>query len=98
MKAEEDDETGLQRELREELGIQATIGQELYRTSHSYPNGRSVALTFFHVPTYQGMLANNVFEAIAWVEPAQLLQYDFLEGDVAFVTHLAQGGWAHIFR
>ena len=93
----EDEATCLLRELVEELGIQATLGEELHRTSHTYPNGRRVALTFFHVPTYQGTLANNVFETLAWVEPTQLLDYDFLEGNIAFVTSLAQGRWGRIF-
>ena len=50
----EDEATCLLRELEEELGIQATLGEELHRTSHTYPNGRRVALTFLHVPTYPG--------------------------------------------
>ena len=93
----EDEATCLRRELAEELGIQATLGEELHRTSHAYPNGRRVALTFFHVPAYQGVLANNVFETLAWVEPTQLLDYDFLGGNIAFVTNLVQGRWGHIF-
>ena len=97
VRAGEDEEACLRRELAEELGIQATVGEELHRTSHTYPNGRSVALTFFHVPAYQGALANHVFETMAWVGPMQLLDYDFLEGNIAFVTNLAQGRWSHIF-
>ena len=97
VKTGEDEATCLLRELEEELGIQATLGEELHRTSHAYPNGRSVALTFFHIPAYQGALANNVFETLAWVEPTQLLDYDFLEGNIAFVTALAQGRWSRIF-
>ena len=97
VKTGEDEAACLLRELEEELGIQATLGEELHRTSHAYPNGRSVALTFFHVPAYHGALANNVFETFAWVEPTQLLDYDFLEGNIGFVTNLAQGQWGHIF-
>ncbi len=70
----ENDAACLYRELQEELGIRASIGTELYRTAHSYPTGRSVALTFFHVPTYQGQLVNHVFETLVWVKPAQLRQ------------------------
>lgn len=97
VKTGEDEAACLLRELTEELGIQATLGEELHRTSHTYPNGRSVALTFFHIPAYQGTLANNVFETLAWVEPTQLLGYDFLEGNIAFVADLAHGRWGHIF-
>ena len=87
----------LQRELREELAIEATIGPELHRALHSYPNGRTVALTFFHVPTYSGAIKNSQFRTVTWVEPTQLPAYDFLEGDLAFVTALARGEWADIF-
>ncbi|MBI3304121.1 MAG: NUDIX domain-containing protein, partial [Deltaproteobacteria bacterium] len=50
----EDAATCLRRELREELGIEATIGAELHRATHTYPNGRTVALSFLHVPAYSG--------------------------------------------
>src|SRR5712691_9355295 len=94
---DEDDAACLQRELREELAIAATIGADLYRAFHTYPNGRTVALTFFHIPTYRGEIRNTQFHALAWVEPTQLPAYDFLEGDLAFVAALAQGEWADIF-
>ena len=94
---DEDDAACLQRELREELAIEATIGVELYRALHTYPNSRTVALTFFHIPTYSEEMRNTQFHALAWVEPAQLPAYDFLEGDLAFITALARGEWAAIF-
>ena len=93
----EDEADCLQRELREELGIEATIGAELHRATHTYPNGRTVALSFLHVPAYGGEIKNTQFQTLAWVEPAQLPAYDFLEGDLAFVAALARGEWANIF-
>lgn len=94
----EDDVSCLQRELREELHIDATIGMVLHRATHAYPNGRTVALTFFHVPAYEGEIENTQFQALRWVEPAQLPAYDFLEGDVVFVSALTGGEWPHLFR
>ena len=96
--AGEDDATCLRRELNEELHISATIGEVILQKRHDYPNGRSVALTFFHVPAYDGELKNMVFETVAWVEPEQLLSYDFLEGDRDFIAALAQGEWPQLFR
>jgi len=93
----EDSAACLQRELREELAIEAIIGAELHRARHTYANGRTVALTFFHVPTYKGEIRNLQFQTVAWVEPTQLPIYDFLEGDLAFVAALARGEWANIF-
>jgi len=95
--ATESGEDCLRRELREELQIEATIGEVLYRTTHAYPSGRTVALTFFHVPCYEGEIINTQFQALAWVAPAQLLSYDFLEGDLEFVTRLARGEWPLLF-
>ena len=93
----EDDAACLRRELREELGIDATVGVELQRATYTYPNGRTVALTFFSVPAYTGELTNTQFQTLAWIEPAQLPSYDFLEGDLAFVAALARGAWSHLF-
>ena len=93
----EDDAACLHRELSEELRIDATIGEQLYRTTHHYPSGRSVALTFFHVPRYMGEIVNTQFHSLVWAEPAQLPEYDFLEGDLDFVARLARGDWNSLF-
>jgi 8-oxo-dGTP diphosphatase len=93
----EDAAACLWRELQEELLINATIGVELHRVTHAYPNGRTVVLSFLHVPSFQGELVNTQFHALAWVEFTDLTSYDFLEGDLDFVASLARGQWAHIF-
>lgn len=93
----EDDVSCLRRELREELRIDTTVGAVLHRATHTYPNGRTVVLTFFHIPVYEGDIENTQFHALSWVEPTQLLEYDFLEGDLAFVSALSRGEWSHLF-
>jgi 8-oxo-dGTP diphosphatase len=93
----EDDATCLQRELSEELQITATIGEQLHQTTHHYPNGRAVSLTFLHIPSYTGEIVNTQFHALVWAEPAQLAEYDFLEGDIDFVARLARGEWPQLF-
>jgi 8-oxo-dGTP diphosphatase len=93
----EDDATCLQRELREELQIEATIGEMLEQTTHSYPNGRTVALTFLHVPSYVGEIVNTQFQELIWVKPQELPSYDFLEGDRDFVADLVRGRWPFLF-
>ena len=94
----ESDEVCLQRELREELHINATIGEVLERTTHSYPNGRTVALTFLHVPTYTGEIVNTQFQELVWVKPEELSGYNFLEGDRQFIAELMRGRWSYIFH
>ena len=44
----------MRRELEEELGIDASVGEEVARMRHEYPNGASVELRFFLVREYAG--------------------------------------------
>src|SRR5438309_8681249 len=44
----------LRRELDEELGIAAVIGNEVARIRHEYPNGSAVELRFYDVREYSG--------------------------------------------
>ena len=81
----------LRRELDEELGIQATIGDELARIQHEYPNGGKVELRFFIVHDYNGDLENRIFKDIQWAEPKDLPMFDFLEADLTLVKDLAAG-------
>jgi 8-oxo-dGTP diphosphatase len=81
----------LRRELDEELGIQATIGDELARIQHEYPNGGMVELRFYIVREYKGELENRIFKDIQWVVPKDLPKFDFLEADLTLVNDLASG-------
>src|SRR5208283_3496077 len=51
----------LHRELEEELGIDAQVGEEVSRIRHEYPNGAAVELRFFAVREYAGKLENRIF-------------------------------------
>jgi 8-oxo-dGTP diphosphatase len=81
----------LRRELEEELGITATIGDELARIQHEYPNGGMVELRFYIVRTYQGEIENRIFREIRWAAPKELPKFDFLEADLTLVKDLAAG-------
>ena len=81
----------LRRELEEELGIDASIGEEVSRIRHQYPNGASVELRFFTVREYRGEIENRIFRDIRWAAPAELPSFDFLEADQELVQGLAQG-------
>ena len=86
----EEPRAALARELREELGIDAQIGEEIERYDFSYDAQPPTHLMFFHVTEFAGEPANLDFAQIAWAERRQLPEYDFLEGDVDFVKRLAQ--------
>jgi 8-oxo-dGTP diphosphatase len=81
----------LRRELDEELGIQAKIGNEIARVRHNYPNGSAVELRFYIVREYEGEIENRIFRDIQWSVPAALPSYDFLEADETVVKDLAAG-------
>jgi 8-oxo-dGTP diphosphatase len=81
----------LRRELEEELGILATIGDEVKRVKHEYPNGGMVELRFFVVREFQREIVNRIFKDMRWAEPKDLPGYDFLEADLTLVTDLAAG-------
>ena len=80
----------LRRELTEELGITAEIGEEFYRVRHRYPD-RFVEVVFFHVPAFHGEVRNQVFETVAWVSPGHLPNYPFLQADREIVQRIAHG-------
>ena len=60
----------LQRELREELAVDAAIGEEMLSTSHDYP-GRRVELHFFHV-SLRGEPVPQLGQAMRWVRRGDL--------------------------
>jgi 8-oxo-dGTP diphosphatase len=81
----------LRRELEEELGIDAEVGDEIARLQHEYPNGTMVELRFYIVREYRGDLENRIFRDLQWSRPQDLPSYDFLEADASLVTDLAAG-------
>lgn len=84
----------LRRELDEELGIAAEVGEEVARIRHEYPSGNSVELRFFDVRSYSGEVENRIFREILWAIPAELPSYDFLEADLTLIRDLAGGKFA----
>ena len=91
IEAREQPDEALERELREELGIEARIGPQILRYQHSYPRGALIQLVFFRVTEFTGEPASLAFEQIAWEPPERLTGYDFVEGDIDFVRRLAAG-------
>lgn len=87
----ESPQDALRRELREELGIAAEIGDEVWRTDHQYAGCSPVRLLFFSVRRYSSAPKNRVFQKILWENPQDLMQYDFLEADRPLVERLRSG-------
>ncbi len=81
----------LRRELEEELGIDAHIGEEVARIRHDYKNGGAVELRFYVVNEYTGEMENRIFRDVRWAKRSELPKYDFLEADRELVKDLATG-------
>jgi len=90
VEAEEEFTAALARELREELAISASIGDEIARYEYAYNGRRPLQLIFFRVTEFEGEPVNVIFEQIRWEKKENLPAYDFLDGDIEFVKTLAQ--------
>ena len=87
----EDPATALARELREELGVTATIGREVYRTRHRYAElPHDIELIFFSARLDPAAVRNLAFEQILWAEPGELPAMDFLSADQELIEKLAR--------
>ena len=81
----------LRRELEEELGVGAKIGDEVSRIQHTYSRGGTVELRFFIVEEFAGEIENRIFKDVRWVVRKDLPKFDFLEADAGLVNDIAEG-------
>lgn len=79
-------EAALTRELREELGIEAEPGVEMARYEFSYPDKKPILLIFLKVEAWRGEAVNLIFENLLWEMRESLGSFDFLEGDLPFIS------------
>lgn len=83
-------EEALRRELREELEIEAEIGDAIRLIRHQYPGRSPIEIIFFTVRQFTGDPQNLAFEQIEWTPRNSLPGYDFVEADIEFVRQLAE--------
>jgi 8-oxo-dGTP diphosphatase len=82
----------LARELQEELGVQSTIGREVYRTHHHYKElPRALELIFFLATVNPSQIRNLNFEQMQWRSPQSLAELEFLPADRDLIDELAVG-------
>jgi len=84
----------LGRELTEELGISAEIGESIADYEYQYPGRSPIRLIFFAVTRFAGEIQNREYHDLRWEKRERLPEYDFLEGDVDFVRSLARSSSA----
>jgi 8-oxo-dGTP diphosphatase len=91
IEAGEQPRDALRRELNEELGIDATIGDEVACLRHDYNNRSAVELRFYSVREYKGEIENRIFKDMRWATRSDLPSFDFLEADLQLVKELFEG-------
>ena len=91
IEAGEQPRDALRRELNEELGIDATIGDEVACLRHDYNNRSAVELRFYSVREYKGEIENRIFKDMRWATRSDLPSFDFLEADLQLVKELSEG-------
>ena len=84
----------LRRELKEELGIRVEIGGLYSETLCRYEFGRIRQYTYWvELPVLPDGLQLYEHQAIAWVTPDELPQYEFAGADCAVLEKLIQSGF-----
>jgi mutator protein MutT len=78
----------LQRELREELGVDARVGEEILVTEHAYPE-RRVRLHFRRCEV-DGEPRPLLGQQMRWVLPRELDDLDFPEADARLIEMLRE--------
>lgn len=82
-------EQALVRELREELGIEAEPGAAVIQVPQRYPDKRLV-LDVRELSDWRGPVRGREGQALAWVPPHKLVEYDMPRADRPVVAALRQ--------
>ncbi|MGZ4963781.1 MAG: 8-oxo-dGTP diphosphatase MutT [Limisphaerales bacterium] len=77
----------LQRELREELGIETSVHELIEEIVHEYPE-RTVHLKFFRCELTSGEPRPIHCDALAWISRDELSDYQFPAADARLLEHL----------
>ncbi|HSA34382.1 MAG TPA: 8-oxo-dGTP diphosphatase MutT [bacterium] len=78
----------LARELNEEFGVRATVGDLFIEHEHDY-GARVVRLMVFRVTKVTGRFVPTEHSAMAWVCPAELSSYDLAPADIPVAERFA---------
>ncbi|MEO7029914.1 MAG: (deoxy)nucleoside triphosphate pyrophosphohydrolase [Acidobacteriaceae bacterium] len=84
-------QAALVRELQEELGIEALVGDRIATLRHTYRNGGAIEIQFFRVLEFSGTMENRIFETMQWTPLTKLPDFDFLAADLGLIRDLAAG-------
>jgi 8-oxo-dGTP diphosphatase len=83
-------ETGLHRELMEEMNLRVVVKRALPPSTHRYP-AFTVTLYPFVCAIRSGEVTLNEHHAVVWLKPDDLPTLDWVEADLAVVETYRQG-------
>ena len=80
-------EACLQREIKEELGLEIKVGEYLCSSFYDY-DYISIELMAFACETVSGEPNNNEHQKLIWVDPSQLINLDMAPADLPIVERI----------
>jgi mutator protein MutT len=90
VEAGEGERAALFRELQEELGVRASVGEEYARVEHDYPD-LTVELALYRCVLHAGEIPKPIAcEEVRWVSRKDLPGLSFCEADVPILVQLAE--------
>ena len=87
LEPDEDPRQGLRRELQEELGVCAQVGEIAEVVHHGYSD-RTVLLLFFWCRLLAGQPEGRIGQQIEWVTPQEMSEMEFLPADVVLIRKI----------
>jgi len=86
----ESEKIALQREIKEEVGVDCSVGKLVYETSYHYPD-ISIKIKFYQCKLLSGEPQPLECAAVKWIEPSELSQYEFPPSDIKLIQILSVG-------
>jgi len=90
MRPSETPRQALERELREELGVAARIGDVIQAVRYRYAEMSDAVRVIFLRAGLEGLPRNLAFERIVWARREELPRYDFLAADRRVISRLVR--------
>lgn len=82
----------LHRELREELAIEATDGEQWFEETATYSNGHTYFITYFLVREFKGEPQNLEFHDVRWLSLEDMDALQHLSGNFRILERLKSEG------
>ena len=89
IKADETPQQCLVREMKEEFGIDESVGKFFAESTYRYEHGE-IKLLAYRTSWDKGQLTLKAHADCRWVEPSRLDVFDFAPADIPFVEKLQQ--------